>query len=82
MFQFRLWIGGGSIADMKRLQASIQQQLTEVTRLVERNILLEAEVQALKKFPNAVEEQARSELGFIKKGETFCQIIHKKDFNE
>jgi cell division protein FtsB len=46
--------------------------------LQERNAALEAEVQDLKQGLEAVEERARSELGMIKKDETFFQIIEKK----
>jgi len=78
ILQVRLWMGGGSITDMNRLKKAIEAQEQEIALLVDRNQILEAEVQDLKKFPNAVEEQARTELGLIKRGETFCQIIQSR----
>ena len=41
------------------------------------NAALEAEVKDLKQGMQAVEERARSELGMIKKGETFYQIVEQ-----
>jgi cell division protein FtsB len=41
--------------------------------------VLAAEVQDLKSGLDAIEERARSELGMIKEGETFFQIIEEAD---
>ncbi|TVZ39808.1 cell division protein FtsB [Alteromonadaceae bacterium 2753L.S.0a.02] len=78
VFQYRLWIGEGSIADVVRLQREIARQQAENERLRERNKLLAAEVEALKNGYDAVEERARSEMGMIKEGETFYMIVEDK----
>lgn len=57
------------------LREAIEQQKQENQQLLERNTALEAEVQDLKQGLEAIEERARSELGMIKKDETFFQII-------
>ena len=49
----------------------------ENQQLRERNQALEAEVQDLKQGLGAIEERAREELGMIKEGETFYQIIEE-----
>ena len=75
LLQYRLWTGNGSIPDVKHLEEIRQAQLEENNRLRERNLSLAAEVMDLKQGLEAVEERARSEMGMIKSGETFFQII-------
>ena len=45
---------------------------------MQRNEQLHAEVQELKDGREALEERARSQLGFIKEGEKFYRVIPKK----
>ena len=78
LLQYKLWFGDGNIRDVWALREAIEQQKQENRQLLERNTALEAEVQDLKQGLEAVEERARSELGMIKKDETFFQIIEKK----
>jgi cell division protein FtsB len=73
--QYRLWVGDGSLAEVWDLYQQVEVQRDENQRLRERNQALEAEVQDLKKGLGAIEERAREELGMIKEGETFYQII-------
>jgi len=75
VLQYRLWVGDGSLAEVQRLRESIAQQQAENGQLRERNTALDAEVRDLKQGLVAVEERARAELGMIKEGETFFQII-------
>ncbi len=75
--QYRLWVGQGSLAEVSRLQHSIEQKQASNAILRERNNALDAEVQDLKQGVDAIEERARSELGMIKKDETFFQIINE-----
>lgn len=76
--QYRLWVGDGSLAEVWQLRREIAAQEAENRRLLERNRVLEAEVQDLKKGVKAIEERARSELGMIRKNETFYQIVEPK----
>ena len=73
--QYKLWAGEGSVANAWHLGQNIAMQQEENSLLAKRNHVLEAEVKDLKKGMKAVEERARLELGMIKKGETFYQVI-------
>jgi len=73
--QYRLWVGQGSLAEVNRLQQTIDAQKAENKKISERNAALDAEVKDLKQGVEAIEERARSELGMIKQDETFYQII-------
>jgi cell division protein FtsB len=78
VLQFDLWVGDGSIASAWQLQQAIANQRDENGRLKSRNDTLAAEVEDLKSGLSAIEERARSELGMIKKGETFVQVVDGK----
>lgn len=73
--QCRLWIGEGSIAALSALNAKIDRQRAANQQLRERNGLLAAEVEALRRGTDAIEERAREDLGMIKEGETFFMVI-------
>ena len=73
--QYRLWVGEGSLAEVHNLRQEISRQKTELERLHRRNQVLEAEVRDLKTGLDALEERARTELGMIRKGEVFYQVI-------
>jgi cell division protein FtsB len=75
LLQYRLWVGDGSLAEVWSLYQQVEVQREENQRLQERNQALEAEVKDLKQGLDAIEERAREELGMIKKGESFYQII-------
>ena len=79
MLQYRLWLGEGSIPAMWRMQREVHAQQQENGRLADRNRVLEAEVADLKHGVAAIEERARNELGMIKKGETFYQIVDENN---
>jgi cell division protein FtsB len=78
LLQYKLWFGDGNMREVWALRDAIEQQKKENRQLSERNAALEAEVRDLKQGLDAVEERARSELGMIKKDETFFQVIEKK----
>ena len=73
--QYSLWIGDGSLQDVWRLHKDVEQQRQENAVLRERNEALEAEVLDLQQGLEAIEEYAREDLGMIKKGEIFYQVI-------
>lgn len=80
--QYRLWISDGSLADIARLQQKIDKQQVENERLQERNRILAAEVKALRSGSDAIEERARTDLGMIKKGETFYMVVEEDNVVE
>ena len=75
LLQYRLWVGPGSLADVSNLKQEISAQREELVALRERNRALQAEVEDLRSGQSAIEERARSELGMIKEGEIFYQVI-------
>lgn len=75
VLQYDLWIGEGSLATVWRLQKNIEEQKNKNSKIEQRNKSLSAEVADLKKGDEAIEERARNELGMIKKGETYIQVI-------
>lgn len=77
--QYRLWVGAGSRADLYGLQQEIAAQKVELERLHVRNLELQAEVEDLRSGVAALEERARRELGMIKSGEAFIQVIERSN---
>jgi cell division protein FtsB len=75
LLQYKLWMGDGSLAEVWDMYRQVEMQKEENQRLQERNQALEAEVRDLKQGLESIEERAREELGMIKEGETFYQII-------
>lgn len=73
--QFKLWVGDGSLAEVWQLSNAVESQKEENSGLRERNLALEAEVADLRTGFEAVEERARKELGMIREGETFFQVV-------
>lgn len=79
LLQYDLWVGEGSLPALWQLEASVEKQRAENQQLRERNAALAAEVADLKGGLAAIEERARHELGMVKQGETFIQIVDKPD---
>ncbi len=73
--QYKIWLQDGGIPEIVQLQQEVEQVTVEVKQLKERNQSLDAEVKDLKKGLDAIEERARSEMGMIKKGEVYYQVI-------
>lgn len=73
--QYPLWFGNGSAVAAWHLHQQVKAQKTENERLAERNQALIAEVVDLKHGLDAIEERARAELGMVKQGETFFQVV-------
>ena len=79
LLQYRLWTGNSSLIEVSLLRDEIKKVESENELLKERNLSLTAEVFNLKQGHEAIEEIARSEMGMIKDGETFYQIIESAD---
>lgn len=75
--QYRLWTGDGSLAEIRALRDEISAQKAELEQLRARNQVLAAEVLDLQEGLDALEERARIELGMIKRGELFLQVIEE-----
>ncbi|HEV2540320.1 MAG TPA: cell division protein FtsB [Frateuria sp.] len=75
--QLKLWAGSGGMHEVQALRTAVQKQAGENDRLVQRNQALAADVSDLKHGEQAVEARARAELGLIKPGETFYQVVEQ-----
>lgn len=73
--QYRLWVADGGVREVWQLRKQLAAQVEENRRLEERNAALAAEVEDLKSGLAEVEERARSDLGMLREGETFYQIV-------
>jgi len=73
--QYRLWIGDGSFSQVWQLNNKVAQQVRDNDVVEQRNELLNAEVLDLKNGYDAIEEQARFNLGMIGKDETFYIVV-------
>lgn len=83
--QVKLWFGQGGMGEVWRLEKTVADQKEKNEALKARNDALAAEVANLKDRDEAIEERARSELGLVKPGETFYQVVepaHKPDVQE
>lgn len=77
--QYKLWLGSGSLNEVRQLEDNRLALINENSELAERNESLAAEVMDLKHGKDAVEERARSEMGMIRSDEYFYQIIDRQN---
>lgn len=77
--QYKVWLQDGGIPEVLQLEQEIEVVRSEVKTLKERNSSLNAEVKDLKKGLDAIEERARSEMGMLKEGEVYYQVIQPKN---
>jgi cell division protein FtsB len=75
VLQAQLWFSEGGYREVWHLRAQASNQEAENQSLLDRNIALEAEVIDLKEGLAAAEERARTDLGMIRREETFFQVI-------
>ena len=75
VLQVQLWGGRGGLPEVWELRQKIEVQEEENQALRERNEALEAEVRNLQEGLEAIEERARSELGLVREGEVFFEVI-------
>lgn len=76
--QWPLWVGKGGWLRVWQLDQQVAERQAQNTRLQERNDALDAEVRDLKTGSDAIEERARNELGMVKQGEVFFQVLDKR----
>lgn len=73
--QVKLWSGDGSILEVFALNAKINKLKDDINTSYQNNELLKYEIANLKADSTAIEEAARVELGMIKPGESFFQVV-------
>ncbi len=74
LFHAQLWMGRGSIPNVRDMQRRLDEQLAKNIKSQVNNDQLAAEVRDLKEGLEMVEEKARSELGMVKPNEIFVQV--------
>ena len=75
ILQAQLWFGSHGVFQLWSLQGDTNEIKNKNDELSQRNEQLHAEVVELKEGKEALEERARSQLGFIKDGETFYRVV-------
>ena len=75
LIQYPLWLGKGGWFKVWELQRQLSTQRDTNDGLRARNAALEAEVEDLRSGSGAIEERARSELGMMREGEVYVQIL-------
>lgn len=75
LLQYRLWFADGGLAEANRLSQQLTDAETENASLTARNDKLTREVLALQGGNEAVEKNARENLGLIKEGEVYYQFV-------
>ena len=78
ILQYELWYSTGGILDVLHLKQEIKYQASITKNLTEKNAMIKKKIHYLKHNQEAVEERAREELGMVKKGETFYQVVHEE----
>ena len=75
LLQNKLWFGEGNLIQWVTLEKKLQEHEKENTQLAQRNKALEANIKELKSGDQALEEEARYELGMIKEKEIYYQFV-------
>ncbi|WP_211923770.1 cell division protein FtsB [Coxiella endosymbiont of Amblyomma nuttalli] len=75
LLQYQLWFTTGGIISIYHLNQKIHRQMLENKGFANRNAVLIADIDNLKHGNEAIEERARNDLGMIKKGEVFYQVV-------
>lgn len=71
--QYKLWMGDSSVFQWLHLEKQLAAEEQENKKLMARNRAIEADINELKSGDQALEEQARYDLGMVKEGETYYQ---------
>lgn len=73
--QHKLWLGDGNLLQWIHLEEKLDDHHKENNKLAARNRALEADIKELKSGEQALEEQARYELGMVKDKEEFYRFV-------
>ena len=75
LIQYPLWMGRGGWLTVWDMQEHVASQRAINDGLRARNVALLAEVDDLRTGTEAAEERARAELGMMRRGELFVQVL-------
>jgi cell division protein FtsB len=73
--QYKLWVGDGSVSQWLHLENKLTAEEQQNKVLAARNHAIEADILELKSGEQALEEQARYQLGMVKDGEVYYQCV-------
>lgn len=73
--QYKLWLGDGSVFQWVGLEQKLADQEQTNEKLLTRNRAIEADILELKGGEQALEGQARYELGMVKENEIYYQFV-------
>ena len=79
LLQYRLRFADGGLAEANRLSQQLAEAENENASLTARNDRLTREVLALQGGNDAVEKNARENLGLIKEGEVYYQFVEETE---
>ena len=72
--QYKVWFSDVGYGALRQLEDAVNHQARRTEMQRQRNRILRAEVIELKSGHAAVEARARTDLGMVKKGETFYLV--------
>ena len=76
--QYAFWAGNQNVIDLYRLNLHVDDARIENRELHDRNDRLHEDVIDIKSRLGAIESKARFDLGLIKSGETYYQIVRSE----
>ncbi len=77
LLQYEFWFSDGGVKTVWKMQTNIAKQEKINAQLDKRNQILIAEIKDLQSGNAAIEARARNDLGMVKKGEVFYQVVNK-----
>ncbi len=77
--QFKLWGQHGALHQLEARRSSVAELTDQNAQLLQRNQALGADVEDLNSGDQAIEARARDELGLVKPGEVFYQVVDPVD---
>ena len=76
--QYSLFLSNNSVITFFNLKNDLEEFSSDLNKYKEKNNILISEIKNIKKNKNSLEIFARENFGYIKKNETFFQIIRNE----
>ena len=76
--QYSLFLSNNSVITFFNLKNNLETFSSNINNIKEKNNILISEVESIKKNKNSLEIHARENFGYIKKNETYFQIIRNE----
>lgn len=75
LIQYKIWFNPQGLSETLELKKFIHKQETINAQEQQKNVNLKKSIDKFKQNNSDVEDRARNDLGMIKQGETFYQVI-------